>query len=146
FFCSLGFYFAAFFAALRFSRRAKQTSPSDFTPHVSVLKPVYGVDFGSEENFASFCKQNYPNYEILFATNDESDPAVPLIRKLIAEHPERSIQLITAAPFVGENRKVNNLALMAREASHEILVITDGDVRVGPEFLRNVVAPFASSE
>ena len=146
FFCSAGFYFAAFLAALRFSRRSKRTGPSDFTPHVSVLKPVHGVDFGSGENFASFCKQNYPNYEILFAANDESDPAVPLIRKLITKYPERGIRLITGAPFVGENRKVNNLALMAREASHEILVITDGDVRVGPDFLQNTVAPFASGE
>lgn len=146
FFCSIGFYLAAFFSALRFSRRAKQTRMSEFSPHVSVLKPVYGVDFGSEENFASFCEQNYPNYEILFAANDESDPAVPLIRRLIAAHPERRIRFVTGAPFHGENRKVNNLALMAREASHEILVITDGDVRVGPDYLRNVIAPFENSE
>jgi len=146
FYCSIGFYLAAFFSALGFLRRKKLTAASEFAPHVSMLKPVHGVDFGSEENFASFCKQNYPNYEILFAVNNESDPAVPLIQRLIAAHPERRIRLVTAAPFLGENRKVNNLALMAREASHEILVITDGDVRVGPDFLRNVVAPFANSE
>ncbi len=145
FFCSLGFYFAALFSALRFSRRSKQGSNPQFTPHVSVLKPVHGVDFGSEENFASFCLQNYPDYEILFAANSESDAAVPLIRKLIADYPERRIRLLTGAPFLGENHKVNNLALMAREASHEILAITDGDVRVGSGYLRNVVAPFADS-
>jgi len=142
FFCSLGFYLAAFFSALRFSRRAKQKGFSEFSPHVSVLKPVHGVDFGSQANFASFCKQNYPNYEIFFAANDDSDPAVPLIRRLISEYTERRIRLITGAPFLGENRKVNNLALMTREASHEILVITDGDIRVGPDYLRNVIEPF----
>ena len=110
-----------------------------------MLKPVHGVDFASEENFASFCRQNYPNYEILFAANDESDPAVPLIRKLIASYPERKIRLVVGAPFVGENRKVNSLALMAREASHEMLAITDGDVRVGPDYLGTVVAPFKDS-
>lgn len=146
FYCTIGFYFAAFLAALRFSQRAKRTEIQEFSPHVSVLKPVHGVDFGSEENFASFCKQDYPNYEILFAANDESDPAVPLVRRLISEYPQRRIRLITGAPFLGENRKVNNLALMAREASHEILVITDGDVRVGPNYLRNVTAPFENSE
>jgi ceramide glucosyltransferase len=145
FVCSLGFYIAALFSAFRFARRRQETSSAEFSPRVSVLKPVYGVDFGSEENFASFCRQNYPNYEILFAVNDESDPAVPLIRKLIAAYPERKIRLITGAPFLGENRKVNNLALMAREASHEILAITDGDVRVGPGYLRTVVAPFRDS-
>lgn len=146
FFSSLGFYAAAIYAALRFSERKAPDTNSEFAPHVSVLKPVHGVDFGSGENFASFCDQNYPNYEILFAANDESDPAVPLIRKLIRIHPERKIRLITGAPFLGENRKVNNLVVMAREASHEILVITDGDIRVGPDFLRNVVMPFAHSE
>jgi ceramide glucosyltransferase len=146
FFCSLGFYVAAAFSALRFARRQSKERSAEFTPHVSVLKPVHGVDFGSEENFASFCNQNYPNFEILFAVNDESDPAVPLIRKLAAAHPERKIRLFTDAPLLGENRKVNNLALMTCEASHEILAITDGDVRVGPDYLRSVVAPFANSE
>jgi ceramide glucosyltransferase len=146
FLSSLGFYVAAILSAIRFSRRPAQERSSEFAPHVSVLKPVHGVDFGSEENFASFCNQSYANFEILFAANDESDPAVPLIRKLIAAHPERKIRLLTGAPFLGENRKVNNLALMAREASHEILAITDGDVRVGPDYLRNVVAPFADNE
>jgi len=146
FFCSLGFYVAAAFSALRFARRQSKECSAEFAPHVSVLKPVHGVDFGSEENFASFCNQNYPNFEILFAVNDESDPAVPLIRKLAAAHPERKIRLFTDAPLLGENRKVNNLALMTREASHEILAITDGDVRVGPDYLRSVVAPFANSE
>src|SRR5215813_4147830 len=145
FFCSLAYYGVATFAALRFSLRKRERNSSEFAPYVSVLKPVHGVDFGSTENFASFCEQNYPNYEILFAANDESDAAVPIIRKLIAEHPERKIRLQTGAPFLGENRKVNNLALMIREASYEILVITDGDVRVGPCYLRNVVAPFADS-
>src|ERR1051325_955717 len=145
FVCSLGFYMAAVFSGLRFSRRPQETSNDEFSPHVSVLKPVHGVDFGSEENFASFCRQNYPNYEILFAVNGESDPAVPLIRKLIASYPGRKIRLVISAPFLGENRKVNNLALMVREASHEILAITDGDVRVGPDYLRNVVVPFADN-
>ncbi len=145
FFCSLGFYSAAITAALKFSRRSRKSSGPEFTPDVSMLKPVHGTDFGSTENFASFCTQNYPNYEILFAASEETDPALQIVRALIAEYPERKIRILTGAPFFGENRKVNNLALMAREASHEIVVITDGDVRVGPDYLRNVVAPFADS-
>jgi len=143
FFCSLGFYSAAIFAALKFSRRSQKNSSPEFTPQVSLLKPVHGTDFGSAESFASFCTQNYPSYEILFAANEDADPALQIVRALIVEYPERKIRILTGAPFFGENRKVNNLALMAREASHEILVITDGDVRVGPDYLRNVVAPFA---
>jgi ceramide glucosyltransferase len=143
YFCSLGFYGAAALAALRFSRRARKAPDPEYTPRVSVLKPVHGTDFASAENFASFCTQNYPSYEVLFAVNDESDAAIPFVRALISAHPNLGIRLFTSAPFLGENRKVNNLARMAREASHEILVITDGDVLVGPDYLRNVVAPFA---
>lgn len=143
---SLGFYAAASFAAVRFSVRRRRAQRPQYTPRVSVLKPVHGVDFGSEENFRSFCTQDYPNFEILFAVNDDSDAAVPLIRRLAAEFPERAIRILSAAPFLGENRKVNNLVAMLREARHEIIVITDGDVRVSPDFLRNVVAPFEHSE
>src|SRR5262249_26262801 len=144
--CSVGFYAAASLSALRFARRPDTDHASQFLPPVSVLKPVHGVDFGSEENFKSFCAQNYPNYEILFAVNDYSDAAVPLIKRLINACPGREIRIVTGASFFGENRKVNNLIEMIRAAKHEILVITDGDVRVGPDYLRSVVAPFESSE
>src|SRR5215467_9176256 len=119
--CSTGFYAAASLSALRFERRRKTCRASQFLPRVSVLKPVYGVDFGSEENFRSFCTQNYPNYEVLFGVNDESDAAVPVIKRLMREFPERKIRLVSGAPFLGENRKVNNLVAMLREASHEVV-------------------------
>lgn len=137
------YYALATFAGLRFfsAERAKNLEP--YTPPVSVLKPVRGVDFGSYENFASFCRQDYPEYEILFAVNEEADAAVPLVRQLIAEFPERPIRLLIGAKQIGANRKVNKLVRMAREASHGVLVLTDGDVRVGPNFLREVVAPLA---
>ncbi|MGC1904240.1 MAG: bacteriohopanetetrol glucosamine biosynthesis glycosyltransferase HpnI [Candidatus Acidiferrum sp.] len=138
----LAYYVTAILASLRFFRRERRKVP-DFTPPVSLLKPVYGMDFGSVENFASFCHQNYPEYEILFAVNDESDPSVPLIREFAAKFPERHIQLISGAPQVGANKKVNNLIELARAARHEVLVLTDGDVRVAPNYLREVVAPFA---
>ena len=139
----LAYYVTAILASLRFFRRERRRKCPDFTPPVSLLKPVYGTDFGSAENFASFCHQNYPDYEILFAVNDDSDPAVPLIRELAAKFPQRHIQLISGAPQVGANKKVNNLIELARAARNEILVLTDGDVRVAPNYLREVVGPFA---
>ncbi len=144
----LAYYIVATIAALRFLRRNPKNqsgtaSTKNFTPPVSLLKPVHGVDFGSVENFESFCRQNYPDYEILFAVNDDSDPAVPLIRELAARFPERNIQLISGAPQIGANKKVNNLIELTRAARHEIIVLTDGDVRVLPNYLREVVAPFA---
>src|SRR6267154_1439177 len=141
----LVYYALATLATLRFFGRERARQLPNFTPPVSVLKPVLGVDFGSYENFASFCRQDYPDYEILFAVNDDGDPAVPLIRRLAAQFPERAIRLITGAADIGANRKVNNLIALAREAHHEILVLTDGDVRVGPNYLREVIAPFADA-
>jgi ceramide glucosyltransferase len=141
----LVYYAAATFSAWRFFRRERARALPEFAPPVSILKPVHGVDFGSYENFASFCRQDYPGYEILFAVNDESDPAVPVIRRLMNDFPNSRIRLLSNAPHLGSNQKVNNLALLAREAQHEIFVMTDGDVRVEPNYLREVVAPLANT-
>src|SRR2546422_1869586 len=137
----LGYYVLATVAALRFFRRERARQLPNFTPPVSVLKPVLGLDFGSYENFASFCRQDYRDYEILFAVNDDADPAVPVIRQIIADFPDRRIRLLIGAEHLGTNRKVNKLARLAFEAQNNVLVLTDGDVRVGPHFLQEVVAP-----
>jgi ceramide glucosyltransferase len=139
----LAYYVTATIAAWRFFRGVRSATLPSYSPSVSLLKTVHGLDFGSYENFAGFCRQNYPEYEILFAVNNESDPAVPLVRRIISEFPGRRIRLISGAEQVGANRKVNNLIALAREAQHEILVLTDGDVRVDVNYLRAVVAPFA---
>jgi len=138
----LAYYVAATFAAWRFFRRERKNNLRSYTPPVSILKPVRGVDFASYENYSSFCRLNYPDYELLFAVNDAADPSVPLIHRLIAEFPGRTIRLLVGAENLGANRKVNKLARLSHEAQHEILALTDGDVRVGPNYLREVVAPF----
>ena len=140
------YYLLAILAALRFFRPQPRQTTAQYSPPASLLKPVRGVDFGSYENFASFCKQDYPEYEILFAVNDQSDPALPVIRQIIAEFPQRKIRLFTGAVDLGANRKVNKLAMLAREAQHDVLVLTDGDVRVGPNYLREVVAPLGEEK
>jgi ceramide glucosyltransferase len=136
----LVYYALAAVAALRFFRRERARVLPNYTPSVSLLKPVRGVDFGTHENFASFCRQEYPDYEILFAVNDGADPAAPMIQRIIAEFPERKIRLLVGSEHLGANRKVNKLARLAREAQYDVLVLTDGDVRVGPHYLREVVA------
>ena len=138
----LAYYIAATFAAWRFFYRERKRMLRNYTPGVSLLKPVRGVDFATYENYSSFCRQDYPDYEILFAVNEAADQAVPLIHRLIAEFPSRKIRLLVGAENLGANRKVNKLARLSREAQYEILVLTDGDVRVGPNYLREVVAPF----
>lgn len=139
----LAYYTVAILAVLRFFTKERKKPLPAFQPPVSILKPVHGVDFASYENYSSFCRQNYEDYEILFCVNDMSDAAVPVVRKLMAEFPERKIRILSGAPRCGTNRKVNNLALLTKEARHEFLVQSDGDVRVGPNYLREVLAPFA---
>ncbi len=138
----LAYYLVAILAAFRFFRKEKKKRLPDFCPPVSILKPVHGVDFASFENFSSFCRQDYEDYEILYCVNEMSDPAVPIIQNVMAEFPQRKIRILSGAAQYGTNRKVNNLVLLTKEAQHEFLVQSDGDVRVGPNYLREVLAPF----
>jgi ceramide glucosyltransferase len=143
----LFYYLVGIYSAWRFfrvaHRGAVQTplATNEARP-ISILKPVRGLDPGAYENFASFCRQRYPEFEILFAVNDPEDPVVPIVQQLIADFPERSIRLIVVAERLGPNTKVSNLCRLVREARHDLLVITDSDVRVEPEYLRSVAAMF----
>jgi ceramide glucosyltransferase len=138
----LAYYAVAILAAIRFFRRERRKRLASFVPPISILKPVRGVDFASYENFSSFYRQDYGEYEILFCVNEMSDPAVPVIQRVMAEFPTRSTRIFSNAPQLGANRKVNNLSLMTKEARYEFLVQSDGDVSVGPNYLKEVIAPF----
>lgn len=150
----LAYYCIALIAAARFFRGNASASEglpsgatSTFTPPVSILKPIRGLDRETYENYASFCRQDYPEFEILFCVTDASDPAIPVIRQVMhdfsgGEAPRRSIRLLTGSEPVGASDKVNKLCRMVREARHDIVLVSDSDVRVEPGFLRAVVAPF----
>ena len=137
------FYFLAIFSSGRyFWQSRKQAGRNlDFTPPVSNLKPVRGLDPNAYENFASFCRQDYPEYELLFCVTDQTDPSVPIIRKVMRDFPERKIRLLYSAGHTAINDKVAKLRLMEREAQYEYLVINDSDVRVDNEYLRRVIEP-----
>jgi ceramide glucosyltransferase len=140
---SFAYYVVAIVAALRFFRpRDAASVSSDFTPPISILKPIYGLDRETYENYASFCAQDYPDYEILFCVSDDQDPAIPMIQQLARDFPQRRIHLLIGSELLGVSDKVNKLCRMAREAQHEILAVSDSDVRVEPEYLRAIAAPF----
>ena len=141
----LVYYLIGIYSAWRFFRVAHQVSTgtvSDAFVPISVLKPLRGLDPNAYENFASFCQQDYREFEILFAVSDAADPAVPVVQKLIADFPGRSIRLLIVESRLGPNSKVSNLCSLVREARHDLLVITDSDVRVEPGYLQSVAAMF----
>ncbi len=117
-----------------------------YMPPATIVKPVRGLDHEAYENFASFCRLDYPVYEVLFAVSDASDPVIPVIEKLRADFPARSIRLITNIPRMGTSDKVNNLCQLVRNAKYDFLVMSDSDVRVEPDYLKQVIAPFADPE
>jgi ceramide glucosyltransferase len=149
----LFYYLVGIFSAWRFFRiahRIQNNSVGDdlavatasAAAPISVLKPVRGLDLNAYENFASFCRQDYPEFEILFAVSDAADPAVPVVQKLIADFPNRAIRIIVVDERLGPNSKVSNLCRLVREARHDLLVITDSDVRVESGYLQSVAAMF----
>jgi ceramide glucosyltransferase len=103
------------------------------------------LDREAYENFASVCRQNYPRYEILFGVASEQDCAVPVIRKVIGDFPELPIRLVVGSKAWGSSDKVNKLCRLVREARYDLLVISDSDIRVPPDYLASVVKPFRDS-
>src|SRR5947207_8443051 len=137
------YYLLVLYCSWRFFRSSKDRLPgnSDFVPPISSLKPIRGLDPEAYENYASFCQQDYPDYELIFCVGDRNDPAAPLLEKLIRDFPERRIRLLFGSGRGAINDKVAKLVRMVQEADNEFLVISDSDVRVQPDYLRTVVAP-----
>ncbi|MFZ1030342.1 MAG: glycosyltransferase, partial [Candidatus Acidiferrales bacterium] len=135
------YYLLSLYSTLHYFRStARERQPNiDFTPPVSCLKPVKGFDEDAYENYASFCRQDYPDYEILFCV-DKDDPTVPVLEQLIQDFPQRRIRLLFGSGRNAVNDKVARLTRLVGEAQHDIFVITDSDVRVQPDYLRTIVA------
>ena len=128
--------------SLRTFSRSQPALPSGFTPPVSILKAVKGADFQAYDNFVSFCRQDYPDYEVLFGVADPADAAIQIVEQVRRAFPHRCIRLLIAPPS-GTNRKASLLHALAGAARHDVLVASDSDMRVAPDYLKRVVAPLA---
>lgn len=141
--CGFGYLVLTLWGIHHWLRKTFIVDPN-FTPAVSILKPLKGADPEMYESFRSHCLQDYPGkYEIIFGVNDLSDPAVVEVERLKREFPQHSIRLVVCLPTGGTNRKVTNLVQMVREARHEYVVINDSDIRVPANYLRDVFSYFA---
>ena len=128
-------------ATRRFLGRSRPPQ-AGHTPPVTILKPLKGPGLELAANLETFCRQDYPEYQIVFGVEDASDPAVEVVRSLMRRFPDRDITL-SVGHEDGANRKVASLVHMMRHARHDVLVLSDADIRVRPDYLRTLVAPLA---
>lgn len=145
--CGAGFYLLCIWSARAYLHLRRRTAGSPapnppFTPPVSILKPLRGTDPHIYECFRSHCRQDYPEYEIIFGVDDPNDPAIADVERLQAEFPAIPIQLAICNQHLGPNTKVSNLIQMQQLARYPCLLVNDSDIHVPPDYLRRVMQHF----
>ena len=113
---------------------------------ISVLKPLAGLDEGLAENLRSFLEQDYAEFEVIMAVRTESDPCVPMVRRLCAEYPNVPSSLILVGEPPYPHAKVHSLAGLMAAAKHDLIVMADSDIRVTRDFLKVVGTEFAGGD
>jgi ceramide glucosyltransferase len=109
---------------------------------ISILKPLSGLDLDLESNLRTFFEQDYPTFEILFAVRREDDPAADVVARLQRQYPNVSSRMVITGEPPYPNAKVFSLDRMLAAANHDLVVMSDSDIRVTPDLLRTVVAEF----
>lgn len=142
--CFLATAFGCFYAlVVAWLSRGLATGPEvggSAFPAVTLLKPLHGAEPGLEDNLASFCVQDYPGaVQIVFGVQDPADPAIAVVRRLADRFPDLDLELVIDPRRHGANRKISNLVNMASRIRHRVVVLSDSDIRVGPDYLRSVV-------
>jgi ceramide glucosyltransferase len=141
---SVAAYGASALALLAARRRSRGEAIAGWEPGVSIVKPLCGVDEGLEENLESFFRLDYPTtrHEVIFSFASERDPAYPIARRVADRHPGIPSLFVFDARERGGNAKVNRLTAALRHARHRLILFSDGNVRVRPDFLRRAVSWF----
>lgn len=139
------YYCYAIYATIDFFHQAHPVDPN-FHPSVTILKPLCGVDVNTYENLASFCQQDYPQYQVIFSVREATDPSLPVVEQLIQAFPGVDIALVVCDRTIGTNLKVSNLANAIEKAKHEVIVLADCDILVQPDYLQHIVQPLSSPQ
>ena len=134
------YYCYSIYAARDFFGRQPARNPN-FHPPVTILKPLCGLDLDAYHNLSSFVKQDYPQYQIIFAVREAIDPIIAVVEKLQKDFPKRDISLVIDPRVIGTNLKVSNLANAIVRAKYDILVIADSDIVVEANYLQRVIQP-----
>src|ERR1700733_7328003 len=135
------YYLIAIYSSWRHFRQPASAPDASFTPPVSILKPIRGLDPDARENLASFCRLDYPEFEIVFCIDPDDEAIQAIIARLTAEFPQCRMRVLYGSGRVAANDKVAKLARLVNDAAYEVVVISDSDVRVRPDYLRHLTAP-----
>jgi ceramide glucosyltransferase len=122
-------------------RLRRTPAPAATLPPVTILKPLCGAEPGLYDDLRSFCRQDYPEFQIIFGVRDPADPACAVVHRLEAEFPTLPIELVVNPQLHGTNCKISNLINMLPYARHSLLAIADSDASVRPDYLATVTAP-----
>jgi len=114
----------------------------DFTPPISILKPLCGLEDNLKEYLTSFIEQDYPQYQIIFCVQDPNDPVIILVQELIASFPDYDLKLIISNKVFGYNYKVSNLINGLSHCDYDFILIADSDIEVKSDYLKTIVQPF----
>jgi len=114
-----------------------------YTPPVTIFKPLKGLDEELEPNLRSFFLLEYPCFQLLFCVADADDPAIDVVQNLLREFPGQDAQLVIGCPVFGLNPKVESLAAMDRHRKHDVILISDSNIRARPSYLRETVCYLA---
>ncbi|MEO0355760.1 MAG: glycosyltransferase [Cyanobacteria bacterium P01_A01_bin.3] len=146
---AIAFYCCCIVSTLTFKRHRPASGNSALPPTperldggipVSILIPVRGVDPGALRNWRSFCQQHYGEYEVLFGVMDADDPAIPILKQLHDDYPDR-VRVLSDLKPRGINFQISNLTYLYEAACYDTIVLADSDIRVGPDYLATVMAP-----
>ena len=135
-------------ALLRFRTQNAPSLPLPFSdwPPVTLLKPLCGLEKNQRMNLRSACLQDYPEYQVIFSVQDPDDPVMPLLKEIQREFGPEKVSLVVENRQAGPNGKINNLLGALPHARYDILVISDSDVRLGPDYLKAIAAPLAEPD
>ncbi len=137
---ALLFFGVGVWATIRHTRRRLPVLADEALPPVSILKPLKGTEESLAENLRSFLGQDYPAFEVVFATTEADDAALPVARRVAAEFPHVPTRFVLSNASFGLNPKVSNLEGALRVASHDLVLQSDANVRAGHDYLRRVVS------
>jgi ceramide glucosyltransferase len=135
------YYLIVLYSSWRYFHEPVLAPEPSFTPPVSILKPIRGLDPDAYENLASFCRLDYPSFEMVLCVDADDHGVLAVLDKLQLDFPQRRIRVLYGSGRIAANDKVAKLARLVNEAENEVVVISDSDVRVRPDYLRQVTAP-----